>query len=245
MNFLELKDISERYIELINPFSTSKALEIGNVLDLNSSDRIIDFGCGNGEWLCLWGGTFGISGVGIELRKHACDRAKRKIQIKGLAERIEIICGDASEFPIPKNEFTIASCVGATFIWGGYLPSICTMKSAIQPGGRLVVGEVYWKRSDMLPEIEEKESVFHEIDLLKMSHEAGFDVQYVVRASQEDWDHYEAENWRGLLAWLDENPDHPERGQVLDHLRKSQDEYFSYGREYFGWAVYILRPIPA
>jgi hypothetical protein len=65
----------------------------------------------------------------------------------------------------------------------------------------------------------------------------------VLRASPEDWDRYEAGNWLGLLRWIDENPDHPERQQVIDHLHESQDEYFRYGREYFGWAMYLLHPV--
>ncbi len=243
MKFLDLKDISERYIELINPFSTKKVMQLGQVLGLSPSDHIIDFGCGYGEWLCLWGKEFGISGIGIELRQHACDRARRKIQMEGLSERIEIICANASELPVPNVPFTIACCVGATFIWGGFLPTVREMKKVIRSGGRLVIGEVYWKRSDVPPEIKEKENFFHEADLLKMSREAGFDVEYVVRANQDDWDHYEAENWRGLLTWLEENPDHPDRDHVVEHLKQSQDEYFLYGREYFGWAVYILRLI--
>jgi SAM-dependent methyltransferase len=243
MNFLELKDISERYIELINPFSTEKIMQIGQVLGLSPSDHLIDFGCGYGEWLCQWGEEFGISGLGIELRQQACDRAKNKIRMKGLGERIEIICGDASELTIPEGAYTVACCVGASFIWGGFLPAVRAMKNALRPGGRLVIGEVYWKRSDVPPEVKEKENIFHEVDLLKMSRETGFDVEYVVRASQDDWDHYEAENWRGLIAWLKENHDHPDRDHVVEHLKQSQDEYFLYGREHFGWAVYVLHPV--
>jgi hypothetical protein len=67
-------------------------------------------------------------------------------------------------------------------------------------------------------------------------------MTFVARASQDEWDRYERENWQGLLAWLRENPDHPEREQVLDHLRASQDEYFRYGREHFGWAMFVLAP---
>ncbi len=34
MEFLDLKDISERYMELINPFSPEKVLRVGEVLKL-------------------------------------------------------------------------------------------------------------------------------------------------------------------------------------------------------------------
>jgi len=62
----------------------------------------------------------------------------------------------------------------------------------------------------------------------------------MVRSSPDDWDSYEAGNWHGLVRWLEENPEHPDRPEVLTHLRKIQDDYFEFGRRYFGWAVFIL-----
>jgi hypothetical protein len=45
-------------------------------------------------------------------------------------------------------------------------------------------------------------------------------------------------NW-----WIEGNPDHPEREEVVRHLHKSQEEYLSYGRQYLGWAMFVLAPI--
>jgi len=44
MKFLELKDISERYIELVNPTSPQKVLTIGQMASLKVGSRVIDFG---------------------------------------------------------------------------------------------------------------------------------------------------------------------------------------------------------
>ena len=242
MNFFELKDISEHSIELVNPLSPEKVLHVGATLGLNRGDQIIDFGCGHGEWLKLWAENFGISGVGIAIRKTACERARKKMLDHRLDDRIDIICEDASSYAFDEGKYDVACCVGASFIWGGYVPSIRAMKQAIRPRGKLVIGEVYWKRSDVPSEIAEKEDFHNESDLLKLSRDEGFEVEYVVRASQDDWDHYEAENWKGLLTWIQENPDHPDKQEVIDHLHESQDEYFHYGREYYGWAVFILVP---
>ena len=68
----------------------------------------------------------------------------------------------------------------------------------------------------------------------------GFELEYLVRASINDWYRYEAGNWHGLVRWIEENPHHPDREVVVEHLRQSQDEYLRYGRQYLGWAVYVL-----
>jgi cyclopropane fatty-acyl-phospholipid synthase-like methyltransferase len=242
MDFLQFKNISERFMELVNPFSAEKVLEIGRILSLKISDRVIDFGCGYGELLRLWAEAFSIGGVGIDIREHACDRARKKMARHGLDERIEIVHSNAAEFAFEKDAYDVAACVGATFIWGGYRETIRAMKMAIRPGGNLVIGEASWKRSLMPPQYALSEKFLTEDQLLKTTREEGFDLLSVVRASQDDWDRYESANWRGLLHWLQENPHHSERQEVIDHLHQSQEEYFQYGREYLGWAVYILSP---
>lgn len=242
MNFLDLKDISERYIELVNPSSPEKVMQVGRVLDLSPDSRVIDLGCGMGETLAMWGVAFGISGVGVELRPKSAERARRKMAERGLGERIEIVCASASEYAFERHAWDVAVCMGATFIWGGWRPTLGVLSTALRPGGRLVVGEPYWRRSEVPPTFAQRETIHTEYDLFHMAWQEGLDVEYLVRSSEEDWDRYEADNWRGLLAWLRENPTAPERGEVAAHLRESQAEYTRYTREYFGWAMVVLAP---
>lgn len=242
MEFLQLKDISERFLELVNPISAEKVLEIGQILNLSEGDRVIDFGCGHGELLRLWAQAFGTTGLGVDIRQHACKRARKKMAKHGLDDRFEIVHSNAADFNFEKGAYDVAACVGPTFIWGGYRETIRAMKPAIRPGGKLVIGEASWKHSQIPPEYAISEKFLTEEQLLKITWEEGFELLSVIRASQDDWDRYESGNWRGLLHWLQENPDHSERQEVLGHLHQSQVEYLPYGREYLGWAIYALAP---
>jgi SAM-dependent methyltransferase len=160
-----------------------------------------------------------------------------------LSERVEIICGDAAKFEFKQNSYDVAACIGASFIWGGFSGSIRAMKTAVSHQGKLIIGEPYWLKDRVPPEYAARQpDICTEIELLNMVQEEGFDVEYVVRDS-DDWDVYEAGNWYALIQWIDENPGHPERQEVIDHLHRSQAEYFQYGREYLGWAIYILNPV--
>lgn len=243
MEFLELKDIAERHLELANPISAEKLLHLGRVIGLESGQEVIDFGCGYGELLRLWGDAYGINGVGIDVRARACQRARRKLARNGWQDRFEIVQGDAGAYAYEKGRYHVAACIGATFIWQDFQGAIRGMSDALAPEGVLAIGEVYW-RSDRVPLAYARQEPFHtEPELLAIAREEGFEIGYVVRSSQDDWDHYESENWRGLLDWLDDNPNHPEREQVWDSLRTDQDQYFGYGREHMGWAVYLLRQL--
>ncbi len=241
MEFLELKDIAERYLEIVNPITPEKIVTIGRMAGMAPGKTLIDFGCGFAEPLVLWAENFGISGVGIDIRQKAIERARAKIALRGLKERLEVVQGKGAEYRFEPGSFDFAACVGATFIWGGYKPALQALKQAIRPGGKLLVGEAYWFRDSVPPDLAQSQTEIHsEKWLLKTTWEAGLEVEYVVRASHDNWDTYEAGNWYGLLRWIEENPEHPERQEVIDFLHESQVEYFTYGREYFGWGVYLL-----
>jgi hypothetical protein len=55
MNSFDMENISERNMELISPISREKFILIGEVLKLKAESSVIDFGCGFGEMLALWG----------------------------------------------------------------------------------------------------------------------------------------------------------------------------------------------
>jgi len=243
MNFFDLKNISERYMDLINPTSAEKILKVGKLLGLKSNDRVIDFGCGYGETLALWAGQFGISGIGIDIRPHACERAQQRIIELGVSERIQIVCSNAKEYRFEPYSFDAATCIGATFIWDGFGPTLHALRSAIRANGKVAVGEAFWLHDSIPAAYARAENLQTEFELLQAARQEGYDLEYIVRASHDDWDNYESGNWYGLLRWLEENPQHLERQEVIHHLRSSQEEYLRYARQNFGWAIWVLNPV--
>lgn len=241
MDFFELKNISDRFIDLINPSSPEKMIKIGEILRLQPESQVIDFGCGFGEVLALWGEHFGISGVGIDIREYACQRARQRISKTNLDERIEIICANAAKYSIDQYASDVAICTGASFIWDDFADALRALSTAVHKEGKIVIGEPYWLSDEIPPEYRQRMNEFHtKYELLQRIRKEGLELEYLVRANLDDWDSYEAGNWYGLISWIEENPHHPEREIVVEHLRQSQDEYLRYGRQYLGWAIYVL-----
>ena len=244
MDFFDFVNISERNMKLVNPSTPEKTVKLGKFLRLKKGCRVIDFGCGYAEPLVLWAENYHISGIGIDIREHVCERAVQRITEKGLDDDIEIVCGNGADYKFKEHSFDVATCIGATFVWGNFRQAIQAMKKAIRSDGKIGIGEVYWRKSKVPSELKKQNPSFHsEHELLQIAREEGFDFEYVIRASHDDWDRYEADNWHGLLQWIEENPEHPEKHEVIQHLHKIQDEYLKYGREFYGWATYVLTPI--
>jgi len=244
VKFFDLKDISEQYMQVLNPTTPEKLLKAGEIAGLKPGDRVIDFGCGFSETLILWAEQFGTSGVGIDIRPYACERAVKRIAERGLADRLQVVCMDASKYAYTPHSFDFAACIGATFIWGLFPDAVHAMKEAIRPTGKLVIGEAHWLTDNVPNEFRSAQTeIITEVELLQGAHREGFDLEYVIHSNHDDWDHYEASDWLGLLRWIEANPNHPERQEVIDHLHESQEEYTCYGRMYFGWALYVLKPV--
>ncbi len=243
MEFFDLMSISHRYMELFDPTTPEKLLKLGKALGMREGTRVIDFGCGSAEPLALWGNEYGITGVGVDISADFCERATKKLYAEGLSDRIEIVCSKGTDYPLQEGAFDVATCIGATFVFGGYRETVHALKKAVQPKGRLAIGEVYWLSDNVPQEYVQKETSAHtETELLRITREEGFEMECVIRASHDDWDRYSSDNWYGLLRWLEENPTHPDRQQVFERLRHTQDAYFQYERQYLGWAMYVLKP---
>jgi precorrin-6B methylase 2 len=244
LTFLQLKDIAERSIELVNPTSPEKLLIIGSLAGMSSGKRLIDFGCGYAEPLVLWSKNYGISGVGIDIRPVAVQRARAKIANLGLSDRLKVVEGKGAEHPFTPGSFDFAACIGASFVWDSVAEALQALKQAIHQKGKIILGEPYWLKDAVPPDLAQQQKEIHsETALLGLFRNAQLEVDYVLHSSVDDWDAYEASNWYGLARWIEENPDHPDLPQVVQHLHESQDEYFGYGREYFGWALYLLSPM--
>ncbi len=244
MKFLDLKDIAEQFMELANPTTPDKLVKVAEIAGMKAGDKVIDFGTGYAEPLVLWAERFGISGVGIDVRPKACERAVKKIAARGLADRLSVVCTDAAAYKFIPHSFDLATCVGATFIWGRFGDAIHAMQQAVKPQGKLIIGEAHWLVDNVPEEFRAAQTeITSEVELLRMAHQAGYEFEYVLHSNHDEWDRYEADNWVGLLHWIEANPQHPDRQQVIDHLHESQEEYVRHGRMYFGWALYVLSPI--
>lgn len=238
----DIVTIAQGALPIMNPTTPEKVLAAGEAAGLSPVSRVVEVGCGNGTILALWSEAFGISGIGIEQRQSACETAEQLFADAGLGGRISVLCMDGREF-VADELFDCAACIGASHIWNGFEPALHAMLDLVHDAGTIVMGERYWRHDGAPPEFaREWTEVLTEYEILRTVRDAGLDLAAVVRASEDDWDRYESGIWGSLLAWLAEHPDHPERDGIAEYLRRLQDEYFGYGREHMGWAMYVLVP---
>lgn len=68
------------------------------VMELSSSDVLLDIGCGDGRFLITAVKTYGCIGVGVEIDPATAAKAAAAVKAAGLQDRISITVGDARQF---------------------------------------------------------------------------------------------------------------------------------------------------
>jgi cyclopropane fatty-acyl-phospholipid synthase-like methyltransferase len=222
VDLLELADMDQK-----TSYATPlKLVALGKILGLDTSSRVIDFGCARAKALILWAKYFGISGIGVELGEQFCQEAQAHIDEEGLSDRLQIVCHDGATYPFKAGSYDVACCIGASEIWGGFRPTLQALKRAIVPGGRslpggqIVIGEPYYTKKELPQELIEFEGEWHtEVELLDIIHEERCELGHILRASSDDRDWYTAlwpYEWKRIY---------------LQHMRALH-----------GWAMYLIRP---
>lgn len=238
----ELVSITQGALAIMNPTAPGKVLAAGGAAGLRDGSRVVEVGCGNGTILALWGREYGISGIGIEARKDACIRAEEAFRAAGLSGRLCVRCMDAREY-VPDEPFDCAASIGASHIRGGFPATLDALLDLVHDRGTIVIGDRYWESDRIPPEFaREWPDILTGYEILGTVRDAGLDIAAVIRSDSGDWDRYESGIWQSVISWLGEHPDHPDRDYMIDYFHRIQDEYFGYGQEYMGWALFVLVP---
>ncbi len=226
-------------LTLMNPTTPDRVLAGARIADVSAEDFVLDIGCGNGTVLALLADAFGCRGLGIDCRPAAVLAARALAKSRGLEDRITFRCGDAADPAAdPVAGATVALCLGTASAFGGIEGAASALRDSLDNDGRAVLGERYWRTERVPPEFaRDFADCVTEYELLGIVREHGFFLSGIVRSGEAEFDAYEAAIWAGCRSALARDPDDDE---VRAYLSGIQDEYLGYGREYVGWAMYVL-----
>lgn len=223
---------------LMNPTTAGHVLSAGRLAGISSTDLVLDLGSGNGTVLCMLADAFGCRGLGIDSRPEAVDAAQALARARGLGDRVAFRCDDAASLPPPSPAPSVALCLGAASAFGGIDGAVAGLRAVLGDGGRAVLGERYWRVERVPPEFARSvPDCVTEYELLAIARGYGFSLAGIVRSGEAEFDAYESAIWAGCREALAR---HPEDDEVRGYLDRIQEEYLGYGREYVGWAMYVL-----
>ena len=239
--------ITESAHRIHNPITPDKLATLGAALRLEPGTRVLDLGGGSGEMLCAWARDHGIVGTGVDMSRLFTEQARLRAEELGVSDRVTFVHGDAAGY-VSEEKVGVAACVGATWIGGGVAGTVELLRTSLDAGGIILIGEPYWRK---LPPSEDvaRGCLAHSVadflmlaELLASFGHLGYDVVEMVLADQDGWDRYEAAKWLTMRRWLEASPDDKLVTEVRAELTAEPVRYATYTREYLGWGVFALMP---
>jgi len=228
--------IAERDHDIQNPTSPEKIRQLGELLRLGPDLRVLDVACGTGGPAVLLASTFGCRITGVERSPDFVAWGRERISEAGLAERIDIVEGDASAYPLEPEAWDAALCLGATFVFHDLAGTIDALLPTVKPGGYLAVGEPYWRQWPLPREVDEMGYVPLDETIARITAR-GLALTGLIAASHDDWDRYKSLRWRAVEEYLSEHDD-PE---LRDRHELERDKYLRWQRDLMGWAMFVAR----
>jgi hypothetical protein len=147
--------------------------------------------------------------------------------------------------PDEPHRFSLASCIGASWIFNGHAGTLDALVSMTEPGGWVIVGEPFWLREPSEGYLEAsgdtREGFGTHFSNVEAGERRGLDLVHTFVSDQDDWDRYEGLQWYATAEYARAHPDDPDLPELLQRVAKNKAVYLQWGRDTLGWAIYVFR----
>jgi len=246
MDLWKFFDITHREHVFCNPMSVEKFEELIALLRLEPGDRVLEIASGKGEFIIRLAEQYDIEGIGVDISPYFVSDAKKKHQQRIPDARLSFVEMDGANYkPKAQGDFNLVACIGASWIFKGHRETLIALSEMAAPDGWVIVGEPYWRReptAEHLEAIGVKRGAYgthHEN--VKVGQELGLKLVYTLVSNQDDWDKYEGLQWYAANEWASKNPDDADVEELLKRVHENRENYLRWGRETFGWAIYMFK----
>jgi SAM-dependent methyltransferase len=246
MDTWKFYDITHREHVVCNPTSEEKLARLVELLRLPADARVVDIACGKGEFLIRLAETYGARGTGIDLSPFFIADAESRLKARTSGAGVTFTQMDGADFkPDEPHSLDLASCMGASWVFGGHADTIDALINMVKPGGWVIVGEPYWLQEPSEDYLEASEVAREDFGSHSSNAEAGerrgLDLVHTIVSSRDDWDRYEGLQWYATDEYARDHPNDPDLAEVVERVGKGRAAYLRWGRDTLGWAIYMFR----
>lgn len=209
---------------------------------------IVDIGCGWGELLQR------VTALVPEAKAHGIDgdaelleRGRAGARAKGIADRLAFVEYQGEAWTEPAD---LVICVGAAHVFGTGPEALRALYPLVEPGGRLLFGEMFWQRepteadlAEMWPDTSADEWLLLP-DLVDAAVAAGLRPFRVEAVEQSEWDDFESQFLADKEIWLQAHPGHPEAAAIREQADAHRNWWLRGHRGLIGFAyLTLLKPV--
>ena len=246
MDLWKFFDITHRHQLICNPIGREKLDTLVELLRLPSGAAVLDIACGKGEFLVRLAETYGVSGVGIDVSPHFLREARESLKARVPHSGILFREMEGAAFvPDVPRSYALASCIGASWVFGGHGATLDALARFAAPGGWIVVGEPFWLQEPTEEYLKQSDiprtSFATHAENAAAGEARGLELAYTLVSSKDDWDRYQGLQWYSVSEYARAHPDDPDLPEIIERVRKERSLFLRWGRDTLGWAIYVFR----
>jgi SAM-dependent methyltransferase len=241
MDMWKFYDITHREHVICNPTSEQKLERLVKLLRLPDGARVVDIACGKGEFLLRLAEAYAINGMGIDLSPFVVAEAQSKLRAQAPAAQVVFLQMNGADFkPYAPHSFAAASCIGASWVYGGHAGTLEALSGMVEPGGWVIAGEPYWRQEPAEEYLQAsgitREAFGTHAGNAEAGERLGLDLVHTLVSSQDDWDRYEGLQWYAAETYARTHAGDPDLPELLQRVRR---QLRSVGARY-GWSVFYV-----
>jgi SAM-dependent methyltransferase len=246
MDTWKFYDITHREHVVCNPTSEEKLARLVELLRLPAGAQVVDIACGKGEFLIRLAEAYGARGAGVDISAFHIADAERRLKARVPSAGITFAQMDGADFePDEPHSLDMASCIGASWVFGGHADTLDALTGMVKPGGWVIVGEPYWLQEPAEDYLEAlgmaRDDFGSHSSNAESGEQRGLDLVHTIVSSQDDWDRYEGLQWYATEEYARNHPDDPDLAELAERVSKARAAYLRSGRDTLGWAIYMFR----
>ncbi len=246
MDIWKFYDITHREHVVCNPTSEEKLGRLVDLLRLPSDACVVDIASGKGEFLIRLAEAYDVRGVGVDISPFFIADAESRLDARMPGARLSFRNMGGADFrPEEPHCLALASCIGASWIFGGHGETLDALVGMVEPGGWVVVGEPYWRREPSEEYLEasgDMRGAFGtHVSNVETGEQRGLELMHTLVSSQDDWDKYEGLQWYATAEYARLHPEDPDMPELIERVHRNRWTYLRWGRDTLGWAIYVFR----